>query len=148
MKHNSCLSAALKSASPGCTSPVAMFMDAMTGARGLREKKIQERQTALLSDESVPCAGVWGPTCRCGSAVSPLCTWMPERLLTVLCHVVTSAQRGQPGTGPRPLCLMGRTPSDPCALSVPLPSAPPAGHGSSSKARLTSCQFNRNRSLQ
>lgn len=129
---------ALKNDSPGSTSPAAMSMDATTGARDLREKSYQERAKAPQSAENVPCAGVWVPTCLCGWAVSPLCTWTPELRLTVLCRAATSAQRGQPGTGLRPRCPMGRTPSDPSAPSAPLPSAPPAGRGSSSRAPSTS----------
>lgn len=128
---------ALKSVSPGSTSPAAMSMDAMTGARDRRERRNQEKAKAPPPVENVPCAGAWVPTCRCGWALSLQCTWMPALPLMLLCHVATSAQRGQPGTGLRHLCPTGRTPSDPSAPSAPLPSAPPAGHGSSSRAPST-----------
>uniref|UniRef100_A0A3B4EVX9 E3 ubiquitin-protein ligase pellino homolog 2-like n=1 Tax=Pundamilia nyererei TaxID=303518 RepID=A0A3B4EVX9_9CICH len=112
---------ALKSVNPGSTSPVATSTDATIGARDRRERKIQERVKAPPPGENVPCAGAWVPTCRCGWAVSLRCMWMPEPPLTVLCHVATSAQRGQPSIGLRLLCPMGRMPSDPSAPSAPLP---------------------------
>lgn len=113
-------------------------MDATTGARDLREWRCRERARVPQPAENVPCAGAWVPTCPCGWAASLLCTWTLELPLTLLCRAATSAQRGQPGTGLRPRFLTGRTPSDLCAPSAPLPSAPPAGRGSSSRAPSTS----------
>lgn len=129
---------ALKNDSPGSTSPAATSTDATTGARGLRGARTQGRATAPQPVENVPCAGAWVPTCLCGWAVNPLCTWTPALRLTLSCRVATCAPRGQPGTGLKPHYPMGRTPSDPSAPSAPRPSAPPAGHGSSSRAPSTS----------
>lgn len=112
-------------------------MDATTGARDLRERRSQQRVRAPQPAENVPCAGAWVPTCPCGWDVSLPCTWTLELLLMRLCRVATSAQRGQPGTGLRPRCPTGLTPSDPSAPSVPLLSAPLAGLGSSSRAPST-----------
>lgn len=115
-----------------------MSTDVTTGARDPREWRTQERVTVPQPAENVPCAGAWVPTCPCGWAANLQCTWTLEPPLTVLCRAATSAQRGQPGTGLRPRFRMGRTPSDLSALSAPLPSAPPAGRGSSSRAPSTS----------
>ncbi len=128
----------MRSVSPGSTSLAATSMDATTGARDPRELRSQERATAPQPSENVPCAGAWVLTCPCGWAASPPCTWTLELPLTALCRAATSAQKGQPGTGPRLRFPTGRTPSDLSAPSAPLPSAPPAGRGSSSRAPSTS----------
>lgn len=133
-----CASPVLKSVNPGSTSPAAMSTDATTGVRDLSGRRNRERVRAPQPVENVLCAGVWVLTCPCGWALSPPCTWTQELPLTLLCPVAMSAQRGQSGTGRRLLCPMGHMPSDPFAPSVPLPSAPPAGHGSSSRAPSTS----------
>lgn len=123
----------MKSGSPGSTSPAATSTDATTGARGLRERRTRESQRAPRSAENARCAEAWVPTCRCGWAPSPRCTWTPALPLTPSYRAAMSAQRGQPNTGPRPLCPMGHTRSGPSAPSAPPLSAPPAGYGSSSR---------------
>lgn len=136
-----CITVAWKSVSPGSTSPVAMSTDAMTGAKDLREKRTKERRRAPRPVENVPSAGVWVRTCPYGWVVSLLCMWTPELPLMLLCRVATSARRGQPDTGQRHHCPMGRTPSDLSAPSASLPSAHLGGHGSSSRALSTSYHF-------
>lgn len=71
-------------------------------------------------------------------------TWTPEPPRTCSYLAATSPQRGQPGTGPRPRSLTGRTRSGPSAPSAPRRSAPRAGRGSSSRAPSTSRHFLRN----
>lgn len=127
----------LKSVSLGYTSRAATFMDATTGAKDPRRRRIWERPTVAWHVGNVPCAGAWAPTCPCGWVVSLQSTWMPEPPRTFLYLAATSPQRGQPGTGPRPRSLTGRTRSGLSAPSAPRRSAHQAGRGSSSRARST-----------
>lgn len=114
-----------------------MSTDATTGARDRKEWSSLEKARAPRPVESARCAEAWGPTCPCGWALSPPCTLMQEPPPTPSFPAVTSAQRGQSGTGQRLPCPTGLTHSDLSAPSALLPSATPAGRGSSSRAPST-----------
>ncbi|KAK1339232.1 hypothetical protein QTO34_019910, partial [Cnephaeus nilssonii] len=56
--------------SPGPTSAAAMCTATTTGATAV---------TRRPTSGSVPCAGLWAPTCLCGSAVRQDFTWTQDR---------------------------------------------------------------------
>lgn len=68
---------------------------------------------------SVPCAGWWVHTCRCGWAARQPSMWTRARPRTPLCHADTCVRRSQWSTGQRSPFPTAPTPSTPPAPSVP-----------------------------
>ncbi|XP_032261068.1 E3 ubiquitin-protein ligase pellino homolog 2 isoform X2 [Phoca vitulina] len=96
--------------SPGPTSAAATCTATTTGATGA---------TRRPTSESVPCAGLWAPTFRSGSAARRASMSTPDPPLTLSPPVDTCAQRSPRSTGRRSRCLTELTRSTPPALSVP-----------------------------